>query len=136
MIIKYLEENADKVLLNETTNRLNGRNSTGTNCTVIDSFETIEEIGSICEVRLKYLTTITLSFLVYFGLVQSILDLSKLFWNHPERLRPDQKQLFTSEFHILNHVQNMFVPGQNNFDLSKIVFESICRRTRHEYLIY
>jgi len=44
------QENADKVLLNETTtNRLNGRNSTGsTNCTVIDSFETIEEIGSIC----------------------------------------------------------------------------------------
>ena len=33
MIIKYLVENTDKVLLNETTNRLNGRNSTGTNCT-------------------------------------------------------------------------------------------------------
>jgi len=41
-------ENAGKVLLNETTNRLNGRNSIGTNCTVIDSLETIEEIGSIC----------------------------------------------------------------------------------------
>ena len=53
LITKYLEENAGKVLLNETTNRLNGRNSTGTNCTVIDSFETIEEIGSICGVRLK-----------------------------------------------------------------------------------
>ena len=57
LIIKYLEENAGKVLLNETTNRLNGRNSTGTNCTVIDSFETIEEIGSISGVRLNYLTT-------------------------------------------------------------------------------
>ena len=33
LIIKYLVENTDKVLLNETTNRLNGRNSTGTNCT-------------------------------------------------------------------------------------------------------
>ena len=61
LINKYLKENADKVLLNETTtNRLNGRNSTGsTNCTVIDSFETIEEIGSICGVRMNYLTTIT-----------------------------------------------------------------------------
>ena len=57
LINKYLKENADKVLLNETTNRLNGRNSTGTNCTVIDSFETIEEIGSISGVRLNYLTT-------------------------------------------------------------------------------
>ena len=53
LINKYLKENADKVLLNETTNRLNGRNSTGTNCTVIDSFETIEEIGSICGVRMN-----------------------------------------------------------------------------------
>ena len=32
-LFKYLEENADKVLLNETANQLNGRNSTGTNCT-------------------------------------------------------------------------------------------------------
>ena len=54
--MKHLEGNADKVLLNETTNRLNGRNSTGTNCTVIDSCQTIEEIGSICGVRLKYST--------------------------------------------------------------------------------
>ena len=89
LINKYLKENADKVLLNETTtNRLNGRNSTGsTNCTVIDSFETIEEIGSICGVRMNYFTTITLSFCKskYFGLVQIVLYLSKVFWSHHER---------------------------------------------------
>ena len=90
LINKYLKENADKVLLNETTNRLNGRNSTGTNCTVIDSFETIEEIGSICGVRMNYLTTITLSFCPNcFGIVHSTLDSSKIFWNHPERFRPE-----------------------------------------------
>ncbi len=61
MVIKYIEENADKVLLNETTNRLNGRNYTGKISTVIDSCETIEEIGSICGVRLKYLIAITFS---------------------------------------------------------------------------
>ena len=79
MIFKYLEEHAGKVLLNETTNPLNGRNSIGTNCTVIDSLETIEEIGSICGVRLKYLTT-TLSFCKskYFGPVQIVLDLFKV----------------------------------------------------------
>ena len=32
----------------------------------------------------------------------------KLVWTRPKWFGPDQKQLFTTEFHILKHVQNVW----------------------------
>ena len=60
---------------------------------------------------------------------QNVMDASKLVRTDPKCVDPDQKQLFTTEFYILNHVQNVwfcpkqFVSVQNNLDAFKIVLD-------------
>ena len=57
-----------------------------------------------------------------FGLVQNVLVIPKLVWTGPKCFGSDPKQLFTTEFHILNHVK-MFSPVQNNLPTFEIVLD-------------
>ena len=57
-----------------------------------------------------------------FGLVQNILVIPKLVWGGPKCFGPNPKQLFTTEFHILNHVK-MFSSVQNNLPTFEIVLD-------------